>query len=102
MGSTPAARTILKFRFSFNPLNKINGFRLIRVIIRLSHVVGNMGEITVKPEQKPEHLAELKKMEFQAVWPCVPVFWGKSIRSDGQEHDPDRLAQRDRPHYINA
>jgi len=31
---------------------------------RLFHVAGNMGEITVKPEQKPEHLAELGKWGF--------------------------------------
>jgi hypothetical protein len=37
----------------------------------------------------------LKEMGFQTLWPCVPEFLGKSIRSDGQEHDPDRLAQQD-------
>ena len=39
-------------------------------------------------------------MGFQTVWPCVPAFLGKSTRSDGQEHDLDRLAQRDGPHSV--
>jgi len=58
----------LKFRFSFNPLNKINGFRLIRFLNLLPHVVGIWVKPPFIPEQKPEHLAELKKREFQSVW----------------------------------
>jgi len=38
---------------------------------------------------------ELKEMGVLTGWLCVPVFWGNSLRFGGQNHTPDRLAQRD-------
>jgi hypothetical protein len=53
-----------------------------------------MGGITVKPEHKPEQREKLKEMGGPSglAFLCFGI---KSIRSDGQKHALDRLAQQD-------
>jgi hypothetical protein len=67
MGSTPIARTTSKFEFALGLLNGIKGFGVNHGSMGFGHVVGEMGQNTVKPEQEPE---QLRGWGFW-VWHCV-------------------------------
>jgi hypothetical protein len=95
VGSTPAARTSLHSERRCKTPMESMVIRDFTFSIRLFHVDGNMGEITVKPEHKPEQrLGTEGNGDFgHLAW--VLAFWVKSIRTNGHKSAPDPLAQQD-------
>lgn len=63
------------------------------VSIRLFHVVRNMGQTTVKPEQEPE---QVKGVRFGA-WRCVSVVRGEILWGDVAKCAGEGMAQQDDP-----